>query len=193
MRTLLIGGFSPESSTLLVAANRGYFDIFSDLIMSGLSPGPFVLTAAASMGHNQIVEVLLSRNLRPEPLAIIATAGSGHISTLRLLLDNVHVQQLDKSALSLALKDAAKFGHSEIVRMLIDFGVRDSQALTEAISADHDEVVEVMLGLGFVPTKRDWVVARRFPRVRKLLKDNARMRRLEAWKRVMYRVIPHSK
>ncbi|KAI8844943.1 hypothetical protein BC829DRAFT_399802 [Chytridium lagenaria] len=141
MRTLLNEGFPPESSTLLVAANRGYLDIFTELIIS------FVLTAAAAMGHDAIVEVLLARNLIPDPLA-------GHTATVAKLLSNIHVRTMDKTLLSPALRDAAKGGHVDIVRMLI--GLMSW------------EVVRVLLANGAVPRRGDWMGARRFPEIRQI-------------------------
>ncbi|KAJ3210034.1 hypothetical protein HDU67_005717 [Dinochytrium kinnereticum] len=190
LRVLLDGGFPPESSTLLVAANRGYVDIFTDLIVSqGLSPFPFVLTAAAAMGHDRIVQLLLSRNLPPEPHSIIACAGNGHVTTLRLLLGSPQVQSMEKASLSPGLRDASRAGHRVVVEMLLGFGVRDSAAIGEAIREGNVEVVRVLLEAGVVVGALDWAAARKDRVIRGLLRAAVAQRRREVFGRIVRRVL----
>lgn len=108
------------------------------------------LEAAAYGGHLGIVQRLLEHGIRVHSYgarALWEAAGEGHEEILCLLLEagvtpDVHYNSRSGSAVCRAIR----YGHTRIVRVLIDHGARVfEEEMKEALSKGNKEIAEMLL------------------------------------------------
>lgn len=122
---------------------------------------PTFLMLAATYGHTEVVDVLLRHGADPERVMrtsdtfwcapITRAAGRGHSAIVRRLLDTS--VRANQAHCALALFAAACNGHSDVVALLLEAGVRDTHvwpdtgetALMAAVRSENARIAVVRL------------------------------------------------
>ena len=175
---------APELEAGLYAASYyGYTDIAYLLLESGASPdvrhssSGRPLDFAILKSHTPIVELLLQYNAdvtyedgiigNPFQTAILTAVTSGDVTLAKLLLSPTKAKMPPEAfleALSQGLRDAARFGHLEVVQLLFnadengDLDAVDKAgwtALHYAIRYKHDDVQQYLIDHGANIDKRN--------------------------------------
>jgi hypothetical protein len=162
---------------LLTASSDTYVQVYPVNLFSPFSWDPWVpvgwiplspLDIVAEIGEDMMLDYLLERfdylNCRYlRTRAFSHAAGAGHSSTVKLLLDRGVDNPLD------VVLDAICWGHTEIVRLLLGFGVQhhkyervmkriicDRHALEVAVTYGEAEMVRLLLDYGASRRVHPW-------------------------------------
>lgn len=130
--TLAISYGHPEIARLLLAAGA-----------AGDDPGRLraPLIHAARAGSVEVVEMLLAAGAEVTPLALDTAAAAGHPGIVESLVDHLGTSVSDVPP-SIALRAAARVGHSELVECLLAGGAVVGKAELEA-AAGNDEILRL--------------------------------------------------
>jgi len=145
---------------LMLAASKGQTEIVKILLRSGANvnaqddDGWSVLMRAAAVGNSDIMHALLNAKVdvhatnKYSQTALMIAAGKGKEEIVNALLkvDPKVVNAEDRLGSS-ALEQAARYGHPEVVKILLKAGLvdRNNLGLNAAGSKGHIKVVEVLL------------------------------------------------
>jgi ankyrin repeat protein len=114
-----------RAALMLAAGRSGASDVVKLLLDAGaMLDGQALLTQAADAGDPAIIRLLLDRGAGSGPMPPDLAMRSGCVDCLELLLPIAN-----RPALTRALESAARYGDSAGMRLLLDRGVRDEQAL----------------------------------------------------------------
>lgn len=141
VRLLIQKGEKCTENTIAEAAGNGHFDIVSILVHSGNKFDHTAVDRALRSGHDRVVYYLISKGGTWSNKGIEDVSRCGHISALGVLMKF----ELDYP---LILKNAARYGHENIINLLIDekkinFDV--TEAVEEAIDSDNLHIAEILL------------------------------------------------
>lgn len=158
---------SGGNTALMMAALRGHADVANCLLKAGASidracqSGFTALRLASQCGHSSVVVVLLNAGANfnptddlnwPHPLGL--AANSGHLETVKILVVKARPHLYTPGIGDNALKWAARGGHTEVVRCLLEAAVgpdwdiiRDSYPLLLLGACQHGflDVVQLLL------------------------------------------------
>lgn len=120
------------------------------------SDGESALMIAARQGNDKLVRLLLEAgaNVKDQchsgQSALSYAAGHGHNTVVGLLLEWVAPNHQDNSYLTLALGEAVKGNHRDVVKQVISFGADSSikEVLSLALESSTSEVVHILVEAG---------------------------------------------
>jgi len=105
------------------------------------------LVEAAKNGRTKKVKALLDAGAWDDD-AVLFAAVRDHAETLRVLIENIPPTQDRNDLLRGAMTVAVPCGCTEAVKVLLDAGAKDDEALFWAISFEQKETVKVLLDAG---------------------------------------------
>lgn len=172
--TMLADGLMYETAADLAAAS-GNLKVLDCLLDRGYSLTVAAMDHAARHGDIKIMEVIDARlNPKPPPenavpacteLALHGAAKGGHLAALQFLHDRGHLRSMDRSD-TIPVDYAARRGHLEVVRWLLDQGFAASTAaIDEAARFGHFLVVQVLSTTGCRCTQTAMTYAASFGQV----------------------------
>ena len=158
VRTFLAAGMNPNLVAVYDFGGVGYKE--NELVRQNNPAVTTALIAAAANGQTEIVRLLLAANAdvtlktRPTSTTALSRAASrGYLDAVRLLL-GASPGQASQSG-NLALLEAARNGHENVARALLDAGVApnpasssDASAVYDAACAGHTGVLRALLEKG---------------------------------------------
>jgi len=106
-----------EGTALVLCGVFGLVDAARLLLSAGAREREHALRSAAKRGHIEIVKLFLDHNVTIDPSPMCIAAKFGDEKLLNYLM-----QGASKDQLSLAMLDAIYFGHTNLVRILLDSG-----------------------------------------------------------------------
>ena len=141
VRLLIQKGAKCTETTIAEAAGNGHLDTVRILVHSGNKFDNTAIDSALRYGHDRMVSYLISKGGTWSNKGIEDVSRYGHISALGVLMKF----ELDYRII---LKNAARYGHKNIINLLIDekkinFDVID--AIEEAIDNDNLHISEMLL------------------------------------------------
>ncbi len=132
-----------RSALLLAAGRSGASDVVTVLLDAGATlDGQAVLTPAADAGDTAIIRLLLDRGAGTGPMPIDLGMRSGCVDCTDLL-----VRAAGRPALTRALEEAARFGNSAGMRMLLERGAEPSNDALRMGSASEGLPLEGITAL----------------------------------------------
>ncbi|KAG1653759.1 hypothetical protein FOA52_010075 [Chlamydomonas sp. UWO 241] len=139
---LLVSRLAADSSTPGTSARTE---------LTGRSLGGQLLTDAAAAGSESAVRVLLAAGATPrDSAALKAASARGHAGVVAALLSSGRVDPRADS--DCCLRTAAKFGHTDVLRALLDAGcsthARQDEALCLSVGGGHTDAVRLLLSAG---------------------------------------------
>lgn len=144
---------SPENTATNVAASRGYINIVKFFIDHGVRDLYPALMLAVKGGHLEVVNILLNymKNKSVINHGITFAAYNGYIELTALILqwseEPSNKSNIDEYNTAIAY--AARRGHFDIVKMIMDKGFGDPDlTMTEAAKGGYINIIHAMIDFG---------------------------------------------
>ncbi len=151
-----------KDDALYISAQQGYLDMVNILLNYGAEDKNHkVLSIAASNGNMNLLKKLINNGMYITPRVLVNACINGHIDIVLYLLEKTEIDIHAKN--DEPFREAAKNGHINIVKLLLEHGANQSAdndwALRWACDGGKIDVVELLLKAGSqVHYDNDWAI-----------------------------------